>query len=92
MEIQCQGSQSEIYSKLKTRIQDLLAQGKLAMINNVEFQDATHAAKAKGTGFEAKINCFDAKVAVELSLGLLLKPMRGKIEEGLRARLESALR
>ncbi len=92
MEILCQGSQSEIYTKLKARIQDLVARGKLAMINDVEFMDSTHAARAKGTGFEAKINCTEGKVLVDLSLGFLLKPMRGKIEEGLRARLESALK
>ncbi len=91
MEINCMGSASEIYSKLKTRIEDLRSRGKLSIISEVQFNDDSKTATAKGTGFDANISCVENKIQVELKLGFLLKPMRHTIEEGLRKRLEDAM-
>lgn len=92
MEIECQGSASEIFTKLKTQITDLRSKGKLSVIKDIQFNDGSKSAKASGSGYDADIQCVEGKVVVSLKLGLLLKPMRGTIEEGLRARLESVLK
>ncbi|MBI2606230.1 MAG: polyhydroxyalkanoic acid system family protein [Deltaproteobacteria bacterium] len=91
MEIQSSGSAAEVYGRLKTRITELRAKGKLSVIRDIRFDDSGLSAQATGSGFRALIACADGKVSVDLKLGLLLRPMRGQIEEGLRKRLQDAL-
>ena len=91
MEIQSSGSAAEVYSRLKTRITELRSKGKLSVIRDIKFNDSGLSAQAIGSGFEALIACVDGKVNVDLRLGLLLKPIRGQIEEGLRKRLQDVL-
>ena len=91
MEIQSSGAAAEVYGRLKTRITELRSKGKLSVIRDIKFNDSGLSVRATGSGFEALIACVDGKVNVDLKLGLLLKPIRGQIEEGLRKRLQDAL-
>jgi putative polyhydroxyalkanoate system protein len=45
----------------------------------------------KGTGFSGKITCNDQNVTVFLDLSFALTPVKGKIEERIRAELKSSL-
>lgn len=81
MTLETKGSKEEIYTKLKTKLQDYFAQGKISQLKEIRFDDAKFEALASGTGFKAKIACRDSKVDIELDLNFLLKAMRGQIEE-----------
>ncbi|MBC7795149.1 MAG: polyhydroxyalkanoic acid system family protein [Clostridia bacterium] len=48
-------------------------------------------ANVKGTGVSGTLAVDDSKVAVDLKLGFLLRPMAGKIKEGLEAQVIKAL-
>lgn len=91
MEIECPGQAGEIYSKLKRKLEEYRAQGKLAQLKDISFNDSACEALASGTGFKSKIQCCDGKVVVSLDLNFLLKPMRSQIEEGIRRSLAKAL-
>jgi len=91
MEIQCSGSASEIYGRIKTKFLDYKAQGKLSSISNIDWDDGGHVALASGTGFKSKIQCRDNKIVVDLELNFLLKAMRGQIEDGIRKIVTKAL-
>lgn len=81
MEITTQGSAQSIYSKLKSKFEEIQAQGKFEQIKEIRYDDAACKAIASGPGFKADIQCKDGKVLVALDLNFLLKPLRGKIEE-----------
>ncbi|MBI3558693.1 MAG: polyhydroxyalkanoic acid system family protein [Deltaproteobacteria bacterium] len=91
MEIQCNGTASEIYHKIKTKFLSYKDQGKLKSISDIAWDDAKAIALASGTGFKAKIQCRDGKVMVDLDLNFLLKAMRGQIEDGIKATISKAL-
>lgn len=91
MEIACKGSAAEVYELFKTKVEALRSQGRLQVIEKITYQDASKEANAKGTGFEALIQCKDGTISVDLKLGLLLRPMRSTIEEKLRHKIESAI-
>lgn len=84
MEIQCPGQATDIYAKLKTKLADYQAQGKLQQLKDIQFDDASKSAVASGTGFKTKIQCQDGKIVLDLDLNFMLKPMRGQIEEQIR--------
>lgn len=48
-------------------------------------------ADVKGSGVSGTISVLDQEVAVQLKLGLLLKPMSGKIREALETQIDKAL-
>lgn len=54
---------------------------------DVNYDDGGQKVHAKGKGFELNINFLDTEVQAELKLSLLLKPLKGKIEEGLEKQL-----
>lgn len=91
MEIPCDGSAAELYSKLKAGVDRIRKSEYGRYLDEVEFLDKDHTAVAKGSGFSAKIQCKKSKIIVELNLGLLLKPIRGKIESVLKKQLSDAL-
>lgn len=84
MEIKCSGDRREIFSKIRPKLEQYKRDGKL-QITDVQFDEAQQICTAKGTGFKAKLACADGKVTIELELGLLLKPLRSKIESELAA-------
>lgn len=45
-----------------------------------------------GTGVDAKLKISDDKVDVDINLGFLLKPMKGKIEEAITKELDSVVK
>jgi hypothetical protein len=91
MEIQCTGSASEIYNRIKTKFLDYKSQGKLSSISNIEWDDRGCLALASGTGFKSKIRCEKDRITVDLELNFLLKAMRGQIEDGIRKVVMKAL-
>jgi hypothetical protein len=91
LEIQCSGKASEIYSKLKSKLGEYQAEGKLKQVSDIQFNDASLEAIATGTGFKSLIKCEDGKVSVDLDLNFLLKPMRAQIEEGIRKSIAKAI-
>ena len=54
---------------------------------DVNYDDGGQKINAKGKGFELNINFLDTEAQAELKLSLLLKPLKGKIEEGLEKQL-----
>lgn len=50
-----------------------------------------HRAEVKGTGVSGRITVEEARVGLELKLGLMLKPLKGKIQEGIERQVEKAL-
>ncbi|MCM2349817.1 MAG: polyhydroxyalkanoic acid system family protein [Bacteriovoracaceae bacterium] len=65
------------YEQAKKLIPEVIQKfGVTAEMNN---DDATSTLKAKGSGFEAKIEFKDTEAVVNVDLGFLLKPFKGKI-------------
>ncbi len=48
-------------------------------------------AQVKGTGVSGTLNVHNDKVAIDIKLGLLLRPMAGKIREALERQIDKAL-
>lgn len=65
------------YEKAKTLIPEVIA--KFGVAAEVKNDDAATTLKAKGSGFEAKIEFKDTEAVVSVDLGFLLKPFKGKI-------------
>ena len=90
MEIKLKGTAEQLYKKIKPRLELYCEEGKLRF-QEVEFNDDMLQAQARGRGFKAKIQFHDGLVEVDLDLNLLLKPLRGTIEEGIRERLRKLI-
>lgn len=54
---------------------------------DVNYDDGNQKINAKGKGFELSINFLDTEAQAELNLSMLLRPLKGKIEEGLEKQL-----
>lgn len=54
---------------------------------DVNYDDSRQEVHAKGKGFELNINFLDTEVQAKLNLSLVLRPLKGKIEEGLEKQL-----
>ena len=54
---------------------------------DVNYDDGGQKIYAKGKGFELNINFLDTEARAELNLSMLLRPLKGKIEEGLEKQL-----
>jgi putative polyhydroxyalkanoate system protein len=50
-----------------------------------------HEAEVKGTGVSGTISLGDKRVAVNLKLGLMVRPLAGKIREAMEKQLDKAL-
>lgn len=55
---------------------------------NVDYNDGKQEIHAKGKGFELNINFLDTEAQAELKLSMLLRPLKGKIEENLEKQLK----
>jgi hypothetical protein len=67
------------YEEAKKRIPEVIQ--KFGVKADVKTDDANHSFTAKGTGFEAKLTFLETEVVVNVDLGFLLKPLKGKITE-----------
>lgn len=76
-------------SEAKTRVNNL--EPKLKEKYGVSLDWNGNTANVKGTGVSGTLSVDEAKVSVNLKLGLLLRPMAGKIREGLEAQVDKAL-
>lgn len=54
----------------------------------IDYKEADKSIKAKGKGFELNIDLLDDKATAGLTLSLLLKPLKGKILEGIEKQLK----
>ncbi len=78
----------------RTRVTQMLEafrQEQPKIISKVEFQPDGYSARIEGTGFKGLAVIGDHEVTVEVSLGLLVKPLKGKAEDTLRRKLDKAL-
>jgi hypothetical protein len=55
---------------------------------DITYEDQGQMIKAKGAGFELNINFLDTHAEATLNLSLLLRPLKGKIEESLEKQLK----
>ncbi len=83
-------SQSVLFAALKDKLEYYQSAGKF-QIKEVKSDEAAGRCVAKGTGFEAVVECRDNLVTVDLTLGLLLRPLRASIESEIRAQFEKTL-
>ena len=95
VEHQTKFSKKDVYEKLKNFLQkeDL---SKMAPGAKLEFKDSTHQAQVEGPQFKAHIDIQDhgpqdSKIIVQVDLGFLLTPLKGKVEEILKKQLAKYL-
>jgi hypothetical protein len=77
------------YTAAKKLVPDALA--KFGVKANVTENDSACSLKAKGTGFEANITFVDNEAQVQLDLGFLLKPLKGKVLEALERQIKKVV-
>lgn len=65
------------YEQAKKLIPEVIQ--KFGVTADMKNDDATSTLMAKGSGFEAKIEFRDSEAVVNVDLGFLLKPFKGKI-------------
>lgn len=58
---------------------------------DVKNDDANHSFTAKGSGFEAKVQFTDTEAVVNVDLGFLLKPFKGKILETIEKQIKKVV-
>lgn len=83
MEFQVPGKGLENYQKLKTKLEHYKNEGKLGFVSQFDFEEPTCSVRASGMGFKARIECLDGLIKVDLELGLVMRAMRGQVEEQL---------
>ena len=64
---------------------------KLKQHYGVSLEWKGNVAEVKGTGVSGTLAVEDAKIAVNIKLGFLLRPLAGKIKEGLEHQVNKAL-
>jgi hypothetical protein len=80
-------SSSEAWDAVKSHITpELIAKFKVKA--DVDYNEANKKIKAKGKGFELNINLLDDKAVADIKLSLLLKPLKGKVLEGIEKQLK----
>lgn len=67
------------YEAAKQRIPEVIE--KFGVKADVKTDDANCSFSAKGTGFEAKLTFLEKECVINVDLGFLLKPLKGKITE-----------
>lgn len=77
------------YDQAKKLIPEVIQ--KFGVSAQVDNDDATSTFKAKGSGFEAKIQFTDTEAIVNLDLGFLLKPFKGKILETIEKQIKKVV-
>lgn len=88
-------SASDTYTKIKNVLENDKDLRKMDSSYKTEFNDSTMSGRAKGSQFEANMTVKSAgngaKVEVEVSLPMLLTPLKGVVQSTLQKKLESAL-
>lgn len=77
------------YDQAKKLIPEVIA--KFGVKADVTSDDAAATLKAKGSGFEAKIEFKDSEAVVSVDLGMLLKPFKGKILETIEKQIKKVV-
>lgn len=77
------------YEQAKKLIPEVIA--KFGVSADVHNDDATSTLKAKGSGFEARIEFRDTEAVVNVDLGFLLKPFKGKILETIEKQIKKVV-
>lgn len=77
------------YEKAKQLIPEVIQ--KFGVTADVKNDDAATTLKAKGSGFEAKIEFKDTEAVVSVDLGFLLKPFKGKILETIEKQIKKVV-
>ena len=77
------------YEKAKQLIPDVIS--KFGVSADVKNDDANTTLSAKGSGFEAKIQFTETEAIVNVDLGFLLKPFKGKILETIEKQIKKVV-
>jgi hypothetical protein len=77
------------YDQAKKLIPEVIE--KFGVTADVKNDDDQTTLKAKGSGFEAKIEFKDSEAVVSLDLGFLLKPFKGKIVETIEKQIKKVV-
>lgn len=77
------------YDQAKKIIPEVIS--KFGVKADVKNDDSNSSLTAKGTGFEAKIQFLEKEAVVNLDLGFLLKPLRGKILETIEKQIKKVV-
>lgn len=77
------------YEQAKKLIPEVIA--KFGVKADVTSDDASAILKAKGSGFEAKIEFKESEAVVSVDLGMLLKPFKGKILETIEKQIKKVV-
>jgi putative polyhydroxyalkanoate system protein len=75
--------------EVRRRLGDM--EDKLKERYGVRLAWAGDEADVKGTGVSGKLSVDDGKIAIRLKLGLMVKPLQGKIREAMEKQLDKAL-
>ncbi|MFN7905341.1 MAG: polyhydroxyalkanoic acid system family protein [Pseudobdellovibrionaceae bacterium] len=85
----------ETYTKIKNFFGSESELGKLAPGAKAQFNDGKSTCQISGTGFKANVEILEAaagsQVVVHVDLGMLLTPLKGKVEEVLKKKLAQHL-
>lgn len=77
------------YEQAKKLIPDVIA--KFGVKAEVKNDDSNTSLTAKGSGFEARIQFTEKEAVVNLDLGFLLKPLKGKILETIEKQIKKVV-
>lgn len=77
------------YEQAKKLIPEVVQ--KFGVTADVKNDDANSSLTAKGSGFEAKIEFKDTEAVVNVDLGFLLKPFKGKILETIEKQIKKVV-
>jgi hypothetical protein len=79
----------EAFTKAKAFIPEVLEKFKLKA--DVSFDEAKNIMSAKGSGFDFKIEFQEKEAVVDLNLGFLLKPLKGKVLESIEKQIKKVV-
>jgi hypothetical protein len=77
------------YEQAKKLIPDVIT--KFGVKADLKNDDTNNSLTAKGPGFEAKIEFRDTEAVVNLDLGFLLRPLKGKIMETIEKQIKKVV-
>ena len=77
------------YEEAKKLIPEVIQ--KFGVTADMKNDDANSTVVAKGSGFEAKIQFTDTEAIVNVDLGFLLKPFKGKILETIEKQIKKVV-
>jgi hypothetical protein len=80
---------AQAYELAKTQVPQALA--KFGVSADVQHRDQDFSLTAKGKGFDVSLKFLETEALLELELGFLLKPLRGKILEVLERQIKKVV-